>query len=107
MIEKSVGEPLRGLVILLILKRKLRISVGTQAVRKTQMTAQFSHFRRRKQEPWMPANCTCIVIGFMKNKNYIKLLFKKKFTFMNKYSLRYSQSSGKGRNEVTFANSPL
>lgn len=29
MIEKSVGEPLRGLVILLILKRKLWISVGT------------------------------------------------------------------------------
>lgn len=29
MIEKSVGEPLRGLVILLILKCKLRISVGT------------------------------------------------------------------------------
>ena len=52
------------------------------------------------------ANLMSQHIGFMKNKNYIKSLFKKKFTFMNKYSLGYSQSSGKGRIEVTFAKSP-
>lgn len=62
--------------------------------------------QKEKAEPWLLANCTRIEIGFMKNKNYIKLLFKKKFTFMNKYSLGYSQSSGKGRTEVTFAKSP-
>lgn len=61
---------------------------------------------QRRKQPWMLANCACSVIGFMENKNYTKLLFKKKFTFMNKYSLGYSQSSWKGRNEVTFAKSP-
>lgn len=61
---------------------------------------------QEKTEPWILANRTRTVIGFMKNKNHIKSLFKKKFTFMNKYSLGYSQSSGKGRIEVTFAKSP-
>lgn len=63
-------------------------------------------FQKEKTEAWILANCTCTVIGFMKNKDYIKSLFKKKSTFMNKYSLGYSLSSGKGRIEVTFAKSP-
>lgn len=63
-------------------------------------------FQKEKTEAWILANCTRTVIGFMKNKNYIKSLFKKKSTFMNKYSLGYSLSSGKGRIEVTFAKSP-
>ena len=73
-----------------------------QTGREAQMTAQLSHYRG-KQSPGYLQIVYAQLIGFMKNKNYIKSLFKKKFTFMNKYSLGYSQSSGKGRIEVTFA----
>lgn len=50
----------------------------------------------------MFVNYIRIVIGFLKNKNYIKLFFKKKFIFMNKYSLGYFQSLREGRIEVIF-----
>lgn len=80
--------------------------VGNRAVREAQGDYTVLSLPKEKTEPWMLANCVHRETGFTKNKNYIKLLFKKKFTFMNKYSLGYSQSSGKGRTEVTFAKSP-
>lgn len=83
------------------------IVLGNERVRKAQVTDHtLLSLEKEKTESWFLANCTRIEIGFMKNKNYIKLLFKKKFTFMNKYSLGYTRSSGKGRTEVTFAKSP-